>query len=240
MAAIRRAHSMTDTAQAPAISVGIKTSAVDKLALAGIVGPLTWATLVVIGTALEYGFLRRLGWEPLRDAQSYPRSLATGPYGWLQVASSLFFGGLEIAFAVGLHRGLTRGRGSPIGPALVGLFGAAMALWHLDTIPPGAEAGAPGFQQLLAFAFFAWALALPPAFLFTWWRLRADPWWRGYPRYVFGTGVFLVLLLGLAAFIPPSLHDLPYYVYLTVALAGLEVLAIRLWTVARQATVNSE
>jgi hypothetical protein len=97
----------------------------EKATLAGMIGPATFALVVVVLTLVQYDFMVGLGWHPVRSSDvPWPSGLALGPLGWLQDANFLLFGLTLIAFAVGLHRGVARGgRGSSVGPALLVLAG---------------------------------------------------------------------------------------------------------------------
>jgi hypothetical protein len=92
-------------------------------AVAGIVGPILFATALLSLTALQYDFMVGIGWQPWRDpAGAWPSGLALGPYGWAQNASFIVSGVLLMIFATGLHLGVTGGLGSQAGPGL----------WHGD------------------------------------------------------------------------------------------------------------
>ena len=81
----------------------------EKATLAGMIGPATFALVVVVLTLVQYDFMVGLGWHPVRSSDvPWPSGLALGPLGWLQDANFLLFGLTLIAFAVGLDRG---GRG---------------------------------------------------------------------------------------------------------------------------------
>ncbi|HJQ29183.1 MAG TPA: hypothetical protein VJ827_07560 [Rubrobacter sp.] len=60
-------------------------------AFAGIVGPVVFAFIVAISTIAEYGFMFRLGWDPVGTSDvPWPGALALGPFGWLQVLNFVF------------------------------------------------------------------------------------------------------------------------------------------------------
>lgn len=84
----------------------------ESRALAGMVGPVMFAFIIIILTLLQYDFMVELGWHPVRSSDvPWLSGLALGPLGWLQVANFVLFGFMLIVFTVGLHRGVARGEG---------------------------------------------------------------------------------------------------------------------------------
>ena len=73
--------------------------------------------------------------------------LADGPLGWIQVVNFWLSGAMVLAFAVGLRRALTPGRGARWAPRLIGLYGIGLVLAGLFRadpalgFPPGTPAG---------------------------------------------------------------------------------------------------
>ena len=189
-------------------------------AVAGMVGPVLVAATLLGLTVAQYDFMLGLGWRPLADpAGAWPSGLALGPYGWAQVANFVLSGVLLMIFAAGLHLGATGGRGSRVGPALLFVAGAAMALMGFETDPPIQSTGPRtlhNFIHDLAFALFV--LALLPAFFFLWRRFREDALWRGQARYTLVTGVLATLLL--------FLSGVAYYLFLAVVLVWFEITAV--------------
>jgi hypothetical protein len=192
-------------------------------AVAGMVGPGLFAAVILGLTVVQYDFLLGLGWRPLGDpANVWPSGLALGPYGWAQVTNFVISGILLMIFAAGIHRGATNGRGSRVGPILLFVAGAAMALMSFETDPPVQSTGPRTLHNLihdLAFALFV--LALLPSFFFLWRRFREDALWRGHARYTLVSGILATPLL----FLP----GVAYYLFLAVALVWFEVTAVRLW-----------
>jgi hypothetical protein len=190
-------------------------------AVAGMVGPVLFATVLLILTVLQYDFMRGIGWQPLRDpAGAWPSGLALGPYGWVQVSNFIFSGILLMIFAAGLHFGATDGRGSRVGPAFLFVGGTAMALMGFET-DPIRNTGPRTLHNLihdLAFALFV--LALLPAFFFLWRRFREDALWQNHARYTLITGVLAIVLF--------LLPGAAYYLFLAVVLVWFEVTAVKL------------
>jgi Protein of unknown function (DUF998) len=106
-------------------------------ALAGMIGPAVFAFVVVVLTLAQYGFMIRLGWDPVGISNvPWPSGLALGPLGWLQVLNFAYFGLTLIVFSLGLHRGVASlGRGSWAGPALLAVAGVALVLAAFKTDP---------------------------------------------------------------------------------------------------------
>lgn len=105
-------------------------------ALAGMLGPVLFVTVILALTALQYDFMLEIGWRPLADpADAWPSGLALGPYGPLQDANFVASGLLLALFATGLHLGVGDRRGLGAGPGLLLLAGTAMALMGFESDP---------------------------------------------------------------------------------------------------------
>jgi Protein of unknown function (DUF998) len=189
-------------------------------AVAGMVGPLLFATALLALSVIQYDFMVEIGWQPLEDPEgAWPSGLALGPYGWVQILNFVLSGILLMLFAAGLHLGTKRG--SWIGPALLFTAGAAMALMGFETDPirRTGPRTLPGLIHDLAFVLFV--LALLPAFFFLWRRFREDPPWRSHGHYTLATGMIATLLL--------PLPGVAYYLFIAVVLVWFEATALRLW-----------
>jgi hypothetical protein len=197
-------------------------------AFAGLIGPALFALIVVVLSVAQYGFMIDLWWDPI-DASDvpWPSGLALGPLGWLQVLNFILFGLALMVFAVGLHRGVAaRVRGSVIGPALLVVAGVALVLAAFKT-DPSLSGGPQSWHSLIhGLAFVLLVLSLLLSFLLLWWRLRRDPLWRGYDLYTIITAVLYVVLFFLSA------SQWAFYLFLGVVLVWVEVMAIRLRSVA--------
>lgn len=75
-----------------------------------------------VGLALAQAFTRD-GFDPTVHAWSM---LALGEHGWIQVANLALTGLMLVAFAIGLRRALTPGRGARWAPRLVATYGLSM------------------------------------------------------------------------------------------------------------------
>jgi hypothetical protein len=157
-------------------------------AIAGIIGPALFGTVLLALSVFEYDFMLGIGWHPVADpAGAWPSGLALGPYGPVQVANFVVSGLLLVFFSLGLHLGATNGRGSPLGPALL-LAGTAMTLMGFETDPIG-RIGPRSLHGLIHDApYVIFVLAFMAALFSLWRRFDADPRWRGHARYTLATG----------------------------------------------------
>jgi hypothetical protein len=197
----------------------------ENRALAGVVAPVMFGTVIIALTVAQYDFMLGLGWRPLGDSGvPWPSGLALGPFGWLHVANSVLFGALLVVFALGLHRGMARG--SKVGPALLAVTGAAMVLAGFKTDPDISGGPQSWHGMIHGIAYLLFVFSLLPAFFFLWWRMRKDPPWRGHAVYTLITGAAMVILF----FTPWSLS---FYFFLALMLAWVEATALRLRALAR-------
>jgi Protein of unknown function (DUF998) len=205
-----------------------------RLADAGLIGPIVFGVMITILTLLEYDFLLGLGWDPIYSSDvPWPSALALGPYGYLQVANFVFFGGCLISFGLGLQRGVRAGgRTSWVGPALVIIAGIAMLLLGFKADPRTSGLPQSWHGWIHALAFFVVALAILAAYFVLWRRLRRDSRWSGYGSYTLISGVLCTILLFMSFtdLIIPG--QVAFYLFLVVMLAWIEVIAIRLRSIA--------
>jgi len=107
------------------------------LACGTIAGPMFVGVVVIQG-------LTRSGFDFTRDPASL---LDDGSLGWIQITNFALTGLLIIAFAAGMRRVLSPGRGGIWGPRLVGVLGLGSLAAGIfrpdpaDGFPPGAPAG---------------------------------------------------------------------------------------------------
>lgn len=139
----------------------------------------------------------------------------------------ILFGLALMLFAVGLHRGVAAHvRGSVIGPVLLMAAGVALVLSAFKT-DPSLSGGSQSWHGLIhGLAFLLLVLSLLLSLLFWWWRVRRDTLWRGYDLCTIITAVLYVVLFYLSA------SQWAFYLFLAVVLAWVEVMAIRLRSVA--------
>jgi hypothetical protein len=204
-----------------------------RAALAGIVGPIMFAGIIALLDVIQYDFLVATGNSPLTDN---PISVnAVGPYGWLQTMNFFIFGLLALLFTVGLHRDISGGQGSKVGPVLLGIFGVAM-LFSSGTIEDAYYSDPTTLHAWFhVIGFVLFLASLTPSYFFMWRRLRTDARWAGYDSYTLVTGVLVVLL----SFSEPlktlgSAQQAAWWgpagrLHLLVALGWFAVIGIRMW-----------
>ncbi len=201
------------------------------LAAAGIIGPILFTVAFVV-----QGLFRLHEYSPVAEPVS---ALEAGPAGWVQQVNFVVFGVLTIAFAVGLHLGVSPARAGWVGPAILVLCGVAL-LWAAVfplrenaagvTLPPGPHL-VGGLTYFLGNA--VWPVVLSR-------RLAGDPRWRGLATYSLASGItiFLLFVANGVLVIP---DDAPLHPYaglaqravLAVLFPCMIVLALRLLRVAR-------
>lgn len=205
------------------------------LALAGMIGPLLFTLVVALLDIVQYKFLVLNGFDPL--TQSPVSANALGPYGWLQDANFVIFGLLEIAFALGLYQSVKGGTLAKItSVGFVFVIGVSMLLSGFPT--DNFNAGQTGqivvqtwHGAIHNFAFYLFALSQVLAYLFMFGRFRKDPRWRGYAWYSLTIGMLALSIFAIP--LPPVFSW--FYVWLVLfPLTWLELVAIRLWVIARK------
>ena len=193
--------------------------------LAGIAGPLVLGTSIVILSFAQYGFMRRLGWHPLRaPTLDWPSGLALGPYGRALSVSFVLCGLALPVFAAGLATALdgdhNRGPTLKAGHASLILAGIALVVLASDTDPTFSEEPTTWHGGLHDAAFTLLGLALMPALILLGLRMIRDPTWRSHGFYTLSTVVFATggfLLRGVA-----------FYLFLGAVLCWFVVTALKL------------
>lgn len=197
------------------------------LALAGVVAPILFATVVAFLSAVEYGVARDLGWHPIRrTAAGWPSILALGGLGWLLTATLASCGLLGVAFAVGLYRGTRRNVWTTLGTAALAVLAVAVGLEAFTTDPPGSLARPTWHGEIHDAAYPLVVVSALAAPVFLGLGLARDPDWRPYAAYSLVTAV--VLLATLALQVERSYAQLLEYPFFAALLLWLELLALRL------------
>ena len=197
------------------------------MALAGVLAPILFATVVAVLTVVEYDFARDLGWHPIRrTAAGWPSLLALGDLGWLLTATLVLCGLLGVAFAVGLYRGTKGSPWSTVGAAALAVLAVAVGLEAFTTDPPGSLARPTWHGEIhdAAYPVVVVSALAAPAFLAV--GLARDPRWRSYAVYSLATAV--VLLAALVLQVERSYAQLLEYPFFGALLLWLELLALRL------------
>jgi hypothetical membrane protein len=162
----------------------VKASSLTRtLALAGIIGPAVFTTLVI-----AQGFL-----QPDYSHVRLPISaLAAWPMGWIQGLNFYITGALTTAFAVALHRGIqptARGVAAFVALAMsgIGIVLAAVFPWKMiNGVPTETPLHVVG--AITAFASTGVGYVLFSR------RMQADPRWRDLATYTLSTGIGVLLL----------------------------------------------
>lgn len=191
------------------------------LAISGVIAPFLFTiTVVILG-------LLRPGYSHVSQAISELGEVGA-PNAAIQNANFVVFGLLSIAFAVGLHKGIGDGRGSKIGPALVGSFGAVGAIGAgLFSLP------SPLHEPLSVIGFISLIIAT----LVISRRLKQDVRWQSYRAYSLITGGIAVVLFVVLVF--GRSNDSPYFgalqrIFLTPLFLWIELMAIHLLSLSSQ------
>ncbi len=209
---------------------GNQNNASKALSLCGIIAPILFAILVVVGGLFYKGY----------SHATYAVSElggVTARYPLIQNANFFVVGVLIMAFAVGLHRGLTDGRGSKVGPVLLGIFGALTVVQAFLPLDPGGEwetatgslhnvAGLGGFLAAISGIF---AISR---------RLKGGNAWQSHRRYSIITGV--AALAGLIAWIMiskgagiESVNGVLQRIFIGLILLWIGVMGTRLFKISR-------
>ena len=200
-------------------------------ALAGALPPVLFTVAVTVLTVLEYDFLTALGWDPVRrSGAGWPSVLALGDLGWVAVTTFASCGLLGVAFAAGLYRALEHTTWSMVGTAFLAALAVAVGLEAFPTDPPGSTAPATWHGEIHDRVYPAVVVCSIAAPLFLAAALWSDRRWRRYGSYSLGTAAFLLAALALQAH--AAYAQLVEYFFFGALLLWIELLAIRLWTLA--------
>jgi len=184
--------------------------------------PLLFGGALAALTALEFSYLRSIGWSPLAaPTHDWPSGLALGPYGWAMTAAFILSGLLVACFGLGMRRAFAADPAARRAAVLVVLAGLALMCLAsptdltIRTTPP------TWHGRLHDLSYVGLGLTLFPAILvFAFAFRRARP-WRSLSAIT-----WLVAGLAIPSFI---LKGIAVYVFLAVILIWTELVAIRLW-----------
>jgi hypothetical protein len=199
------------------------------------VGPWLWTAIVLVLTVVEYDTLTGFGWTPGGSyGVNYPSSLALGQLGWAQMLNFALLGVSLISLAVALYRSVRPGRLAKVAPVLMGIagFGFLLSVFPTDTGPPNAPATWHGTIHGIGFIVAFLPLVLSMFFLAV--SVRGDSHWNGYGWIGPVVGVIALLsFFGLAAVMPASMDQIPFYLTLVVLFAGISLIGFRLRSLLR-------
>jgi hypothetical protein len=193
-----------------------KSRLIKLAALAGMIAPVLFTTIVSGLTIVQADFMRTLGWDPLGPVIDWPSGLALGPYGWLMTATFFVCGVLMAFFAYGLKLAL----GEKFATTLLILAGFAMA-GMVFTSQPTIGRTSYTWHGFLHDAFFAvLGFTLMPGMLVLGRVFQKNAQWKNLAIYTWAT---------LALVIPSFwLKGVAFYIFLLAILLWSEVIAFRL------------
>lgn len=198
-------------------------------------GPWLWTAIVLVLTVLEYDTLTGFGWTPGGShGVNYPSSLALGQFGWAQMANFALLGISLIGLAVALYRSVRPGRLARVAPVLMGIagFGFLLSVFPTDNGPPNAPATWHGMLHGAGFVIAFLPLVLSMFFLAV--SSSGDSRWNGYVWIGPAVAVVaLVSLIGLAAIMPATVDQIPFYITLIVLFIGITLIGLRVRSLAR-------
>jgi hypothetical membrane protein len=197
-------------------------SALSLLAICGITGPIL-DSIIVITLGLfrpNYNHVTQIMSE-LGEVGA-PNALI------MNTAGFILLGLLMISFAFGLHRGISEGEGSKIGPALVAASGSWLVLLGLFPCDPGcANESFVGITHEVFAIMHAFTMIFAPLAIAQ--RLKKDNRWQGYLYYSLATGVLGAVLASLYGFnVFEPWKGALQRVLMGVPLLWVEVMAIKL------------
>ncbi len=204
------------------------------LSLCGIAAPIIFVILLIIA-----GFLYE-GYSHATQAVSELGGVEA-QYPIVQNVNFIVVGILIVAFAFGLHRGIGYGKGSRLGPILVGIFGIIMVPRVFLPCDPGCgwESFTGAMHNLTGLGGF---VAVCTGIILVRRRMKEDPNWQSYRGYFLITGV--AALVSLVAWIAVSkaagidaLNGVLQRVFAGIVFLWIEVVAIRLFRLSRQSPV---
>ncbi len=196
-----------------------------RAALAGMLGPVLWVSVLILLDILQYDFLISIGSNPLRTAPASENGM--GPYGWLYVASDFVLGVLVVLFAVGLWRTVKHTIWARLGLAAQLAFGFGFLFGAAPCeCLPGQQPGLSG--QIHTVASLVLLLATIPMPFFMGLAFRSDEHWQPYAWYSILTGLLAPVLFVTANNLPP-IFSWFYLWLLAIPYAWLVIIAHHLW-----------
>ncbi len=192
------------------------------LSICGIIAPILY-TIVVI----TLGLLRP-GYNHVTQFMSELGETGGSNAIIMNTAGFALLGILMIAFAFGLHRGISEGKGSKIGPALIAISGVAVVGAGIFPCDPGCvNESFTGMMHSVSATIPGVGMALAPFFIAE--RFKNDRRWESYRLYTMATGVVTAFLgLGLLFVTIEGWMGALQRISMGVPLLWIEIMAIRL------------
>lgn len=201
------------------------------LALCGIIGPILFTILVVIGSLFYPGY------SHMSQAISELGGVES-PNPIIQNVNFFVIGLTIIAFAFGLHQSINNGKGSILGPSLIIIFGILTIIQAFLPVDAGGEwitligslhnaAGLLGFLLMISGIFIISR------------RLTSDSNWKSYRTYSVITAI--IGLIGLVAWIGiakaariESVNGLLQRIFIATILSWIEITAFHMFSPSRR------
>jgi len=203
-------------------------------AIAGILAPILWFSLVIILGLLEPGY------SHMTKTMSVLGGVG-GIRGFIFNLGLSLVGILIILFSIALHKNINKGKGSKVGSVLLVLGGIGMiisGIFHCNLNCTNAllETDFTGIMHML-FAFIAgMCLAISPFFIFA--RLRKDSKWKNYSKYTLITGIManvpgIIFWITLATVRFPSIEGIIQragivFVFIWIGVMSLKMLKLNM------------
>lgn len=202
---------------------GIQSNNTQKLlAICGIIGPALYTIVMIV-----VGFLRS-DYNPVTQHMSELGEVGGPNAIIMNIAGFIMSGLLIIAFAFGLHRGISEGKGSKIGPVSIAVAGTGAVLVGIFPFDPSVLFPSfTGIMHIVSVMILSVGLVIAPFAIAR--RIKHDQRWKGYLLYCRATGVVTVFVG--AIFFSMTIRDwagLLQRVSMEVPLLLVEVTAIQL------------
>ena len=194
-------------------------------AICGIISPFIFAILIIIAGLLRPEYSHLVNFVSELGAVGAPNAI-------IQRINFMLVGILIMVFAVGLHKGIAKGKGSIIGPLLVGIFGLSAVLsgiFSTDPIQPGSFSDN---IHMLSSAIGSTAAII--GFFVISDRLTKDSSWKNYQYFsiIIAIAAILVSVIGNAVLGELGYPGLSQRLYMTVLFLWIEVMAIHLFQIS--------
>jgi hypothetical protein len=188
----------------------------------GMIGPILFGGVIFTLTLLKFDFLISLGWDPIHDPTfDWPSGLALGAYGWIMTLTFILSGFMMTIFASGLRLSLPRSRLTFFSTLALSLAGLALAGLAFTTDPTIRSTPATWHGMLHDLSFVLLGLTFMPALILLGLAFRQSGHWRSLSSYSWLTAFCAAPAFGL--------KGAAFYIFLVLALAWCEVIAIRLY-----------
>ncbi|MFX0196338.1 MAG: DUF998 domain-containing protein [Candidatus Hodarchaeota archaeon] len=196
------------------------------LAFCGIIGPIFYTIVLII-----LGLLRP-GYSHVTQSMSELGEVGGPNAIMMNTIGFPLLGFLLIAFAIGLHRGLSEGEGSMLGPGLIVLSGVGLIGSGIFPCDPGCIDVTLVSKMHSIMATIA-AFAMIFAALAIFYRVKNDLLWQNYQLYSLLTGIVTAIIASAYMVFEPWLGVFQR-LSMGVSLLWIEIMAIQLLRLSHQ------